>query len=184
MRNMISWLEKNHLVAHILKRLHKKELQRQKTEVISPANSVGKVSFKKETLKSTWEFTLEKSLTLANSVERVSLKKQTLKSTWDFILERTLTHALNVKGVLIINNTSLTTWEFTPERGLTPANCVESASFEKQTLNSTWKFIVERNLLYVSMSLEFYTQTWPQCPHKNSYWRETSHLPTMWKEFL
>jgi len=54
MRNiLISKLEKNLLVAHKLKRLHKKELKRQELEVISPANNVERVSLKMKALKVT-----------------------------------------------------------------------------------------------------------------------------------
>ncbi len=50
--NMISQMEKNSLVAHRLKRLpHKTLLKRLELEVISPANSVEKVSTEKKTYK-------------------------------------------------------------------------------------------------------------------------------------
>ncbi len=78
---LISQRKKNILAARRLKRLtHEKELRRQELEV-SPANTVGKVVLLKETLKSTYKFTLEISLMHANSVERVSHRVKDLKST-------------------------------------------------------------------------------------------------------
>ncbi len=52
MENMISQMGKNILVAHRLKSLpHKTLLKRLELEVISPANSVEKVSTEKQTYK-------------------------------------------------------------------------------------------------------------------------------------
>ncbi len=46
-----------------------------------PANSAESVSVKKQLLKATLEFTLERGLTYALSVERVSLILETLEAT-------------------------------------------------------------------------------------------------------